>query len=62
MQFLYRDGDIFHFMNTATLRAGAHHAGNARRSGAVPAARSAHPRRDVYEGEPVGIELPLTVD
>ena len=36
MQYLYRDGDAFHFMDTATLRAAAHRRRSARRQRQLP--------------------------
>jgi elongation factor P len=61
MQFLYKDGDMFNFMDTSTYDQ-------------VPITREtlgdqalyllpeALIRIDMYEGQPVGIELPPTVD
>lgn len=61
MQFLYRDGDLFHFMDTTTFE-------QAHLSVEVlgDAARYLLPESiinvEFYETEPVGIHLPQTVD
>ena len=61
VQFLYRDGDAFHFMDTAsydqfTLRAGE-------LDDAVPYLKDGlFLDRTSYEGETIGVELPITVD
>ena len=61
MQYLYRDGDSFHFMDTGTyeqLHIDAEVLGDAA-SYLVPEATI---KVEFYGSEPVGIELPQTVD
>jgi elongation factor P len=61
MQYLYRDGDMFHFMDTTTfeqVHITAESIGDAA-SFIVP---DAVIKVEFYETEPVGIELPPTVD
>ena len=61
MQFLYRDGDLFHFMDTTTfeqIHISAESIGDAANY-IVPDATI---RVAFYEVEPVGIDLPPTVD
>jgi elongation factor P len=61
MQFLYREGDLFHFMDTTTFE-------QVQLSNEVLGdhARFLLPESTIhvefYEAEPVGIHLPLTVD
>src|SRR6266567_9362863 len=61
MQYLYSDGDSFHFMNTANYE-------QVHLSNEIVADRAAYLVPDVmlkvvyYEGNPVDIELPATVD
>src|SRR6185295_399709 len=61
MQFLYRDGDIFHFMNTSTYEQ-VHITQETLGDQALYLLPEALIRVDEYEGLPVGIELPQTVD
>ena len=61
MQFLYRDGDIFHFMNTATYEQ-VHITRETLGDQALYLLPEALIRVDEYEGLPVGLELPLTVE
>ena len=61
MQFLYRDGDAFHFMNTETydqIQLQADVLGESA-SYLLPEGMI---KVEFYEGKPVGIELPATVD
>lgn len=61
MQYMYKDGDSFHFMDTATfdqLHINAEVLGDAANY-IVPEATI---RVEFYGSEPVGIELPQTVD
>ncbi len=61
MQFLYRDGDLFHFMNTATydqIHLGLDVLGD----NALYLLPDATINVEFYEEEPVGIHLPVTVD
>jgi elongation factor P len=61
MQFLYRDGDAFHFMNTETydqIQLQADVLGDSA-SYLLPEGMI---KVEFYEGKPVGIELPATVD
>jgi elongation factor P len=61
MQYMYRDGDSFHFMDTSTydqLHIDSEALGDAANY-LVPEATI---KVEFYGSEPVGIELPLTVD
>jgi elongation factor P len=61
MEFLYRDGDMYHFMNNETFEQvglSAEILGDAV-SYLLPNIKLAI---EFYEGRPVGIELPLTVE
>jgi len=61
MQFLYRDGDSFHFMNTENydqIQLQADVLGDSA-SYLLPEGMI---KVEFYEGKPVGIELPATVD
>jgi elongation factor P len=61
MQYLYHDGDAFHFMDTATFEQWhipAESIGDAAQY-LVPDMTITV---EFYQGEPVGIELPMTVD
>lgn len=61
MQFLYRDGDLFHFMNTETyeqIHLGLDVLGD-HASYLLPEATISV---EFYEDQPVGIHLPVTVD
>jgi elongation factor P len=61
MQFLYRDGDLFHFMNTETYEQ-IHLTREVLGDQALYLLPEAKIGVEFYEGEPVGIHLPLTVD
>jgi elongation factor P len=61
MQFLYRDGDLFHFMNTATFEQ-IHLSQEVLGDQALYLLPEATINVEFYEQEPVGIHLPLTVD
>ena len=61
MQFLYRDGDIFHFMETATYEQ-VHLTQETLGDSALYLLPEALIRVEKYEDKPVGIELPPTVD
>jgi elongation factor P len=61
MQFLYREGDIFHFMDTSTYEQ-VHITQETLGDQALYLLPEALIHVDVYEGQPVGIELPVTVD
>lgn len=61
MQFLYRDGDLFHFMDTATYDQ-VHLGPDVLGEAANYLLPEALIRIESYEGRPVGVELPLTVD
>ena len=61
MQFLYRDGDFFHFMNTATYEQ-IHLSQETLGDQALYLLPEAKISVEFYETEPVGIHLPLTVD
>jgi elongation factor P len=61
MEFLYQDGDMYHFMNNETFEQIAlseEVLGDAIRY-LIPNIRL---KIEMYEGRPVGIELPLTVE
>ena len=61
MQFLYRDGDLFHFMNTETYEQ-VHLSAEVLGDNALYLLPEALIKVEFYDVEPVGIELPLTVD
>ena len=61
MQFLYRDGDLFHFMNTETYEQ-IHLSQEVLGDQALYLLPEATISVEFYEDEPVGIHLPLTVD
>ena len=61
MQFLYRDGDLFHFMNTETYEQ-IHLSQEVLGDQALYLLPEATISVEFYEQEPVGIHLPLTVD
>ena len=61
MQFMYRDGETFHFMDTATFDQ-AHIGGDVLGDVVSYLLPDAVIRVKLYEEEPVGIELPQTVD
>jgi elongation factor P len=61
MEFLYQDGDMYHFMNAATyeqIALSEEVLGEAVQY-LIPNIRL---KVELYEGRPVGIELPLTVE
>jgi elongation factor P len=61
MQFLYRDGDMFNFMDTSSYEQ-VHITRETLGDQALYLLPEALIRIDMYEGQPVGIELPATVD
>jgi elongation factor P len=61
MQFLYRDGDLFHFMNTESYEQ-IHLSLEVLGDQALYLLPEAKISVEFYENEPVGIHLPLTVD
>jgi len=61
MQFLYRDGEIFHFMDTSSYEQ-VHISQETLGDQALYLLPEAVIHVDLFEGQPVGIELPLTVD
>ena len=61
MQFLYRDGDLFHFMNTETYEQ-IHLSLEVLGDSALYLLPESMISVEFYETEPVGIHLPLTVD
>jgi len=61
MQFLYQDGDFFHFMNTATYEQ-IHLSREVLGDQALYLLPESTISVEFYESEPVGIELPPTVD
>jgi len=61
MQFLYRDGDDFHFMNTETYEQ-IHLTRDVLGDSANYLLPEGMIKVEFYEGKPVGIELPATVD
>jgi elongation factor P len=61
MQFLYRDGDLFHFMNTESYEQ-VHLSMEVLGESALYLLPEAIINVEFYETEPVGIHLPLTVD
>ena len=61
MQFLYRDGDIFHLMDTSTYEQ-MHISQETLGDQALYLLPESIIRVDFYDGQPVGIELPVTVD
>ena len=61
MQFLYKEGDIFNFMDTTTYEQ-VHLTRETLGDQALYLLPEALIKIDLYEGEPVGIELPPTVD
>jgi len=61
MQFLYRDGDLFHFMNTATYEQ-IHLSLDVLGDQALYLLPESTINLEFYESEPVGIHLPLNVD
>jgi elongation factor P len=61
MQFLYRDGDLFHFMDTTTFEQ-AHLSLEVLGDSALYLLPESVINVEFYEAEPVGIHLPQTVD
>ncbi len=61
MQYMYRDGDAFHFMDTASYEQ-LHIDSEALGDAANYLISEATIKVEFYGSEPVGIELPLTVD
>lgn len=61
MQFLYRDGDLFHFMDTTTYEQ-VHLSLEVLGDNALYLLPESKISVEFYETEPVGIHLPLTVD
>ena len=61
MQYLYNDGDHFHFMDTSTYEQ-IHISAEALGDSKDYLIADAVIRVEFYESEPVGIELPATVD
>ena len=61
MQFLYRDGDIFYFMNTESYEQ-MHLSQEVLGDSALYLLPESVISVEFYETEPVGIHLPLTVD
>ncbi len=61
MQFLYRDGDLFHFMDTGTYEQ-VHLSLEVLGDNALYLLPESLIKVEFYETEPVGIHLPLTVD
>ena len=62
MQFLYRDGTDYVFMDTTTLRADERRPGHARRRAQLPEGRRRRPTSQMYNGEIVGVDLPAAVE
>ena len=61
MQFLYRQGDLFHFMNTESYEQ-VHLSQEVLGESALYLLPESVINVEFYETEPVGIHLPLTVD
>jgi elongation factor P len=61
MQFLYRDGDLYHFMNTETYEQ-LHLSREILGDQALYLLPESTINVEFYETDPVGIHLPLTVD
>ncbi|HET9371445.1 MAG TPA: elongation factor P [Vicinamibacterales bacterium] len=61
MQFLYRDGDIYHFMDTSTYEQ-VHLSTEVLGESALYLLPESLINVEFYESEAVGIHLPLTVD
>ena len=61
VQYLYRDGDYYHFMDTDTYEQPALHADMLQE--VIPYLREGTTLElELYEGQPIGIELPTTVE
>jgi elongation factor P len=61
VQFLYRDGDLFYFMDTETYEQPALNPG-ALGDAADYLKEGLEAKLTLYEGEPLDLELPTTVD
>jgi elongation factor P len=61
MQYLYREGDLYYFMDTSTYEQ-VHLTQETLGDQALYLLPEALIRIEVYDGQPVGIELPQTVD
>src|ERR1017187_8438190 len=61
MQFMYRDGDLFHFMDTSTYEQ-VHLSREELGENALYLLAEALINVEFYEGTPMGVELPPTVD
>ena len=61
MEYLYNDGDDFHFMNTETFEQ-IHLPKSVLGAGANYLTPNVQIKVEFYEGNPVGVELPPTVD
>jgi elongation factor P len=61
MQFLYRDGDLFHFMDTSTYEQ-VHLSLEVLGDNALYLLPESTISVEFYEAEPVGIHLPMSVD
>jgi len=61
MQYLYHDGDMYYFMDTTTFEQ-IHIPSESIGDAASYIVADAIIRVEFYESEPVGIELPMTVD
>ena len=61
MEYLYNDGDDFHFMNTETFEQ-IHLPKSVLGEGANFLTPNVQIKVEFYEGNPVGVELPPTVD
>src|SRR6186713_1400600 len=61
MQFLYRDGDLFHFMNTESFEQ-IHLSLEVMGDSALYLLPDSLINVEFFESEPVGIHVPLTVD
>lgn len=61
MQFLYRDGDVFYFMNTESFEQ-VHLSAEILGESALYLLPESVIKVEFYDTEPVGIHLPLTVD
>ena len=62
VQYLYRDGDDFHFMETESYEQFCDPRGAARRRRSTYLKENMLLDRTSYEGETIGVELPVTVD
>jgi elongation factor P len=61
MEYLYQDGEDYHFMNTETYDQ-THLSKEVLGDSANYLIPNIHIKVEFYEGRPVGIELPMTVD